>query len=145
MRETWRTDALEAECTGPNDVRFAASVKEAEWAISKWRPSIFMPRWASRITLRITEVRVERLQDISYEDACAEGCEWKSAQPAEESPELGETFMECSRRLRWPQRSYAKLWDSINGAGSWAANPWVWAISFQCIQKNVDEVLANGR
>lgn len=105
----------------------------------KWRPAIFMPRQHSRITLRITEVRVERLQDISYEDACAEGCEIP-ALPIQDNAEKSE---QCSRRLQWPQRAYSQLWDSINGAGSWAANQWVWAISFAVVQKNVAEVLAN--
>ncbi len=77
-------------------------------------PSIHMPRWASRITLRITEVRFERLQDISEADARAEGYEL-GAPPCIDNP------------LRW----YRHLWESINGKGSWAANPWVWALTFE--------------
>lgn len=74
-----------------------------------WRPSIHMPRWASRITLRITDVRVERLQSISEADAIAEGVEHRGL----------------------PQIAFANFWESINGAGSWDVNPWVWAISFE--------------
>lgn len=78
---------------------------------NRWRPSLFMPRWASRISLTVTGVRVERLQDISEEDALAEGVE---ASPTET-----------------PREAYARLWGEINGAGSWAANPWVWVYTFQ--------------
>ena len=95
-----------------------------------WRPSIHMPRWASRITLEIVSVRVERLQDISYEDALAEGV--LDFRPLiEPECQQGETADECARRLCWPQRCYRQLWESINGEGSWAKNPWVWVIEFR--------------
>jgi hypothetical protein len=80
----------------------------------RWKPSIFMPRWASRILLGITAVRVERLQDISDEDALAEGC-----YPTKTGIYPGA-----------PRAAYRELWDSINGAGSWDANPWVWVVEF---------------
>lgn len=84
----------------------------------RWRPSIHMPRWASRLTLAITEVRVERLQDISEADAEAEGVQIPALVPI-----LG---------AFWSSRDgYARLWESINGKGSWAANPWVWAVTFE--------------
>lgn len=87
---------------------------------SPWRPSIFMPRWASRITLEITKVRVERLQEISEEDCLAEGC------PDALGSEYCIDGMSC--RKAW----YADLWDSINGKNHpWASNPWVWVIEFQ--------------
>lgn len=84
----------------------------------KWRPSIHMPRWASRLTLTITDVRVERLQDCSESDAEAEGIAF-----IREHPDLDET-------LTAPQL-YSALWDSINGAGAWDANPWVWVVTFR--------------
>lgn len=89
--------------------------------------------------LRITEIRVERLQEISYEDAVAEGCGMPDMrfEPIGE----GETWEQTARRLRWPQRSYQQLWGSINGADSWAANPWVWALTFEVIKANVDQVM----
>lgn len=86
----------------------------------KKRPSIHMPRWASRISLRITDVRVERLNEISEADALAEGIE------RIHFPEVGE--------WGWPQRKYAELWERINGPGSWAANPWVWCVAFEIIK-----------
>jgi hypothetical protein len=88
----------------------------------KWTPSIFMPRAASRITLRITEVRVERLHDISPEDAAAEG--WAGPDEAN------------SIASAYPIGWYARLWESINGAGSWDLNPWVWAVSFERVLKH---------
>lgn len=88
-----------------------------------WRPSIHMPRWASRILLEITEVRVERLQDISEHDARAEGV------TADQYRGLERAFA----------RAYSELWEQINGAGSWAANPWVWAVSFKPVPSPAEE------
>lgn len=99
-----------------------------------WRPSIHMPRWASRITLEVTGVRVERLQDISYEDAIAEGVsDFASTFPDDEKSAIGETPEQTARRLQWPQRQYHLLWDSLNAARGvgWDANPWVWVVEFK--------------
>lgn len=85
-----------------------------------WRPSIHMPRWASRITLEITEVRVERLKDITAEDAAAEGVTWNTGVTRD-----GHTN---------PISAFKSLWNSINGKRpgcSWDDNPYVWAISFR--------------
>lgn len=73
-----------------------------------------MPRWASRILLEVTAVRVERLQDISRGDAMAEGCPFPNMAKGDD-----------------PRKWYADLWDQINGAGSWEANPWVWVVEFK--------------
>lgn len=83
-------------------------------AYGSWKPSIHMPRWASRITLEITSVRVERLQDISEADARAEG---------------------ASQHPDGPWHAYRSLWTLINGADSWEANPWVWVIEFKRIDQ----------
>lgn len=80
-----------------------------------WKPSIHMPRWASRITLDVTGVRVERLHDISDADVWAEG--W-------ESVSLGN----CDHK------DFAALWESINGPASWHANPWVWVVEFKRVE-----------
>jgi hypothetical protein len=87
----------------------------------KWTPSILMPRRASRITLEVTAVRVERLQDISEEDAFAEGASDKPLH----------TYKEWA--WGWHRHCYESLWESINGPGSWKENPWVWAITFKRI------------
>ncbi len=80
--------------------------------VDRWRPSIHMPRKASRITLEITEVRVERLQDISRGDCMAEGCPF---------PNIA--------KLTDPIEWFAELWESINE--NWDANPWVWVVEFK--------------
>ena len=82
---------------------------DGDW--TRPRPSIHMPRWASRITLEITSVRVERLADISTQDCWAEGI------PS--SPDVN------------PIHEYQDLWESINGPGSWNVNPWVWVVEFR--------------
>ena len=107
---------------------------DAEWRGDvdkyKWRPSIHMPRWASRLTLRLTDVRIERLQEISEADAQAEGA------PLElrllDSVRLGATASHTG--------GFERLWESIHGPDSWDANPYVWALTFDVIHKNVDEV-----
>jgi len=99
----------------------------------KWRPSLFMPRWASRITLEVTGVRVERLQDISEEDAIAEGVghELDEAYNAAEHAQIGG----CPLQAGTPaQHAYAVLWESINGPGSWDKNPWVWCVNLMAIK-----------
>lgn len=92
-------------------------------------PAIHMPRWASRITLEITDVRVERLQDISEEDAKAEGCSGTDPEPKNEGGTIF-AFKGISSAPN-PRAHFAALWESINGAGSWASNPWVWVVSFR--------------
>ena len=92
---------------------------EGDW--TRPRPSIHMPRWASRITLEIVSVRVERLQDISEADAEAEGIDF-----LRHTPDVDETL--TAKQL------YDALWESINGAGSWAENPWVWCVEFKAVK-----------
>ena len=93
----------------------------------KWKPSIFMPKAASRIKLEITDIRVERLQDISEEDAIAEGIQ-TLCDPKISKTGSGEKFY---NENDYPTDYYQRLWESINGKGSWDLNPWVWVISFK--------------
>lgn len=88
-----------------------------------WRPSIHMPRTACRIQLEIVSVRVERLNDISDQDAIAEGLPYHRC-----TDWMGPGN---SRRDFGPKDAYEALWESINGAGSWSANPWVWVVEFK--------------
>ena len=83
----------------------------------RWRPSIHMPRWASRILLEITDVRVERLKNISDGDAIREGCSVTDMKSGD-----------CVADV------FARLWESIYGAESWQANPWVWVIEFKRVE-----------
>jgi hypothetical protein len=93
-------------------------------------PSIHMPRWASRITLEITGVRVERLQDISTTDCRAEGCVLLGQGPSVTTRDLLWSGREWASGCAW----YRELWESINGPGSWDANPWVWVIEFKVVK-----------
>ena len=93
----------------------------------KWRPSIHMPRWASRILLEITNVRVERLNAISQEDAQAEGMDLTGWRPTYSDPDSGGEVMT-------PYDNFAELWSSIYGEEIWQANPWVWVIEFKRVE-----------
>jgi hypothetical protein len=99
----------------------------------KWTPSIHMPRWASRIDLEITGVRVERLQDCSEADAKAEGAEPYDVAglTAAELALLDAPLMDPVTPYK---NGYALLWESLNGPGSWDANPWVWVIEFRRVK-----------
>lgn len=95
-----------------------------EWGF-RWRSPIHMPRWASRITLEITGVRVERVQDITHRDCVAEG--WPGTDEKRTWIEaIGDGDDAC---IEW----YADLWDSINGKWSWKANPFVWRMEFKVL------------
>ncbi|KMN08899.1 hypothetical protein [Pseudomonas helleri] len=96
---------------------------EGEEELIRWRPSIHMPRWASRILLEVTDVRVERLQDITEEQALAEGI--KKHSDGGYHVEDGKHFSDS------PVESFACLWSSVGG--DWDANPWVWCVSFKRI------------
>lgn len=91
-----------------------------------WRPSIHMPRWASRITLEVTGVRAERLREISHDDALAEGVAQivRDALPVQQCGEYDAIEADATEL-------FAQLWERINGAGSWDENPWVWVIEFE--------------
>lgn len=113
---------------GDNGTRQRGKGGEVRW----WkRPAIFMPRSASRLTLEVVSVRVERLQEISEADAIAEGISY--------SPDFEGFHTEDCRHFHCadPRKSYEKLWEHINGAGSWDGNPWVWVVEFKRAQMEV--------
>ena len=113
------------------------------------KSAIHLPRWLSRLTLIVTGVKVERLQDISATDAEAEGVVWESADPPfYYVPGIfphSRTAVGIEEPGSSPHavRSYAKLWEEINGAGSWDENPWVAGISFRVIKANIDQIEAS--
>lgn len=113
----------------PGNVIFAADPK---WTIDglRWKPSIHMPRWASRLTLAVTDVRVQRLQKITPADAIAEGI-WAPA-----------NSMTIDCETRDPRDDFRALWNSINGPRSWEANPFVVAVSFSVTKANIDAARA---
>lgn len=104
----------------------------AWWYSRKSCPSIHMPRFACRLVLEITSVRVERLQDISEADARAEGCPftWDGKQYEPPPPEI-DSWQGYGRA------SFSLLWSQINGAESWRANPWVWVVEFRPIEDGI--------
>jgi hypothetical protein len=95
----------------------------------RWRPSIHMPRWASRLTLAITDVRVERLHDISEGDAWAEGISIQAPPDKDGGRHFGVDGMKIDEKTA--ARAFGSLWSGINGPDNWDANPWVWAVTFQ--------------
>lgn len=117
--------------------RYAADGTEGFYG--KWRPSIFMPKWACRLWLELTDVRVERLQEITEADAIAEG--------VKVCPNMN--GREGTTGYVWPGSPYdlsglchssaitafSQGWESINGADSWADNPWVWVLTFRRIER----------
>lgn len=120
---------------------FSAAEPNRIW---RKRPSIHMPRWACRILLEVVSVRVERLNDISNEDAIAEGLAAVSKDgklvkygiPDHDGLPGG-----CDAGWPWvdwkhtPRNAFCQIWESINGAGSWDANPWVWCVEFKRIDQ----------
>lgn len=118
-KSAWRTDGARV---------FTSEIEHATSDGQRWRPSIHMPRWASRLTLEVTSVRVERVQSISEEDARAEGLTrhaagWSAG---------GDGYDTLTAR-----QAYAELWDEINGERegcSWDANPWCWCVSFKRVE-----------
>ena len=144
-----------AECQGyfewTDEVGFPEYRKDGTEA-SRWRPSIFMPRWASRILLEVTDVKVERLQDITEEDAIKEGmpdeypiapvycpnCQGQGTCGAVHPVSLGYMEIDCPE-CDTAKKKFKNLWDSINGRGrkpgrAWQDNPWVWVISFKVVE-----------
>lgn len=130
IRETWREagSLMTADNSIPESGTTDAVVYAADGQFDgPWRPSIFMPRWASRLTLEIVNVRVERLQEITEEDAKAEGI---TVQTGHLWRPLGSK--EPMRKYTHRQ-AFGALWNSINakrGYG-WSINPWVWVIEFK--------------
>jgi hypothetical protein len=134
VRETWYCDHFEVmrgpylkpadldvtEARGDGTLVYAADgLTPYEADQPAWKPSIHMPRWASRILLEVTDVRVEQLQAISIGQICKEGL----ARSIYEFIPVTTAF-----------DAFAEVWDSINGPGTWEANPWVWAVEFKQVQ-----------
>lgn len=112
-----------------------------EWAAPhlKLRPSIHLPRWASRMTLTVTDVRVQRLQDITLADELAEGCpvdpDYRDTSADQSGPPMVKTG---PGQWQSPRAWYHQLWNAINGPCAWDANPWVVAYSFTVEPRNID-------
>jgi hypothetical protein len=146
VRETWNTLTEYVEKPDYSVMSIRDFVYKADDdRIDKWKPSIFMPKAACRIKLQVTNIRVERVQDISKEDAIAEGIE-STGTGETGSPVCYRNYLSKGAKFfhsfvkgkddyhRWTAiDSYKTLWESINGEGSWDKNPWVWCLSFKKI------------
>lgn len=135
VRETWRNYPMAGNDGAAGLVYRATSDVLPE---GQWKPSIFMPRWASRITLEVTEVRVEQLKGISFKDCVSEGIECiPVAEASFGFRDYAKERLACfsvddaNSIAEAATASYRSLWESINGEGSWDENPWVWVISFK--------------
>ena len=125
VKETHRFDGLDPEIAIANRDADAVQFRaDEDDEFVTWRPSIFMPRWASRLTLEITEVRIERLNAITEADAAAEGLVYNSGR-------LGPWSVDGQFEHLTAVETYRALWQDINGPGSWALNPYVWALTFR--------------
>lgn len=150
VREAWRTE-IRNDDISPRELRAGArayyvagggSEEAIPECAGRYRHGMHMPRWASRITLIVTEVRVQRLQDISAEDAAAEGVD-RSSRKVRQIDLFGATKQEREaiylRACKW---EFEELWDSINAERGhpWIANPWVVAVTFRPILGNIDTI-----
>lgn len=149
VKETWRPSKSAGDWD--MDVRYEAdgltrTVYDGEFGARDWSmpkaaargnvSPLFMPRWAARLVLEITEVRAERLNEISEADAMAEGAE----------PCANGIWFDRSPQLAGSDArgAYYCLWEHINGAGSWDANPWVWAVSFRVLSDEERQASSRG-
>lgn len=147
VKETWRPFPIDL---APWDIEVAYAadgerriIKDGEFGDNDWTmpkaakrgnvSPLFMPRWASRLTLAVTDVRVERLQDISHDDAIADGVEGTIPLAAGRDIDIDGQYWPGG-----PQRMYRELWNHINGPGAWEANPWVVAYTFTVHRGNID-------
>lgn len=145
VREHWRTTPG-SDDLAPRDliphlmpVHYVADGGDMPWPTGipgRFRQGMHMPRWASRLTLHVTEVRVQRLQEISASDCFAEGIPRPACLTDPKVPMLGSDMTLRQNTVS----AYRALWESINGPGSWDANPWVAAYSFTVERGNIDEL-----
>lgn len=130
VREAWQSNGMNwgkrprDMRLGSGPIHYAASDK-GEWQTywGGWKPSIHMPRWASRLTLTVTDVRVQRLQEISRGDSMEEGCPFSNMA---DGPD--------------PRDWFRDLWNSLRGPDAWDANPWVCALTFTVHRCNIDHM-----
>jgi hypothetical protein len=139
VREAWHDNSGAYELGKSQPVYYRADYHNGAYdTVLRWKPSIHMPRWASRIALEITSRRLEHLQAISDADAIAEGIErgqgfpgWYRGPLEGDSPGLKESGERFKIPTSFPKLAYRALWEHINGIESWAANPLVWVVEFK--------------
>ncbi|HBR4224646.1 TPA: morphogenetic protein [Klebsiella pneumoniae] len=129
VRETWARYNIDQNS---HDIAYRATTPEDWPEEGYWRPSIHMPRWASRILLEITDVRVERLNAISEEDAEAEGIDMEALYDSQDCYDCIADHNMTGRPTVTGAFKY--LWESIYGEEGWKSNPWVWVIEFKRVE-----------
>jgi hypothetical protein len=150
VRETWRCNGWASDVA---TIFYRASENDGytamceQWPVAdhkplrveaKWASSLHMPRWASRLTLTVTDVRVQRVHDLTEAEALAEGVTLGLngfCVPGVEHP--NKDFPVLTRPTAYEM--YAALWDVINGSGAWCANPWIAALTFSVERRNIDQ------
>ena len=152
MKTRWTRDKVEYLADTPKPEKRFLTPDMYGSPFMDSRPSIHMPRWASRLTLEITDVRVERVQDISEKDARHEGLAhttkdggttWKWGIPDSDGlPGNDDSGWPWSEWETCAREAFARLWESIHGPGSWETNNWVWVIEFRAHCSNVDALIA---
>lgn len=142
VRETWRTESHAYDDLKPTEMGGEETIlydADADWptnkSVGRRRSAFHMSRWASRITLTVTAVKVERLQDISEADARAEGVLYVPGHGEITSADLHEGFsnyLDC-------RMGFEMLWNQLHGPDAWAKNPWVVAVAFSAGLRNIDQ------
>lgn len=147
VREAWHA-ARSWDRTPPRDILRDADIEHAATARSyaeiglkgMLRPGMFMPRWASRLTLTVTDVRVQRLQEISEADAQAEGIERMKTGRGYYDPTVSKAMVRAGVWHSKASRAFEALWDSLNAdRAPWGSNPWICAVSFTVHKSNIDQ------
>ena len=149
-QETWKHHSIYAHLK-PRDlprsnVFFRADDRYAP-SNTPWRPSIHMPRWASRLTLELTDVRAQRVQEISADDCEAEGVQWRGGDMGIYRQRRADNAVAARRYQTGMRKLFRELWDSLNArrGHGWNENDWVWCLSFRAHRQNVDALIEERR
>jgi len=144
VREAWRAehrfnDLPPRDIPPGENIQYLADNPISPWG-ARYRPAMHMPRWASRLTLTVTEVRVQRLQDISEADATDEGIERLKSGRGFYDPTMSHGAVHAGHYFTTAKDAYRALWNSIHGQYAWHGNPWVRATTFTVAHGNIDQV-----
>lgn len=133
VRETWMPETEQGIPTGAYIYKATDNPEKDGEQSLRWKPSIHMPKSAARLFLKIIDIRVERVQEITDSDALAEGIEWDEACPEECSNGY------CPGAYERPVESFEYLWNHINKKRgySWESNPWVWVVTFKRLSNGI--------
>lgn len=134
VRETWRPKSHQFPTGWPWEYK-ATCTQDLTPSDGPWRPSIHMPRAASRLLLEITDMRIERLDEINFTESIVEGIEYVLNDAGHP---IFKNYLTEEFDIRNPSRSFMSLWASIHGPESWDANPWVWVISFRKLDSHAN-------